>query len=377
MNNKPTILVFIDWYKPAYKAGGPITSCVNFIELLKSEFNFKVFTSCFDYLETQPLNGIEINQWHKMDGIEVYYADRKHQKRSFIKTLIRETKHEFLWINGIFSPKFSIAPLMFRNKSTPCLVSARGMLGKNVLQFKSKKKFAFLRFAKLMKWHKGVRFHATNEVEKKDIQSIFPGNEIVVALNVPSIPTNEKSTTKKEAGELKVLQVARIAKEKNTFFAINALQDLKGKVQLDIVGSVYDKDYAEQCFKAAESLKDNIQVNFLGSKSPFELSDLYRNYHLFFLPTLGENYGHAIAESLSYALPNLVSDQTIWKGLKEQKAGFDLPLKIEVFKETLQRFIEMEEEEFVDWKNGAKTYFKKKVNWSEILDQNKKLFQFD
>ena len=36
------ILVFIDWYKPAYKAGGPISSVYNLTELLGDEIQFYI-----------------------------------------------------------------------------------------------------------------------------------------------------------------------------------------------------------------------------------------------------------------------------------------------------------------------------------------------
>ena len=47
---------------------------------------------------------------------------------------------------------------------------------------------------------------------------------------------------------------------------------------------------------------------------------------LFFLPTAGENFGHAIFEALSSGVPALISDQTPWRQLEAAKAGWDLPL---------------------------------------------------
>ncbi len=45
------------------------------------------------------------------------------------------------------------------------------------------------------------------------------------------------------------------------------------------------------------------------------------------LPTQGENFGHAIFESLGVGTPVIISDRTIWRGLQEQQAGWDLPLE--------------------------------------------------
>jgi glycosyltransferase involved in cell wall biosynthesis len=47
---------------------------------------------------------------------------------------------------------------------------------------------------------------------------------------------------------------------------------------------------------------------------------------LFFLPTLGENFGHAIFEALSSGVPVLISDRTPWQNLASQSAGWSFPL---------------------------------------------------
>lgn len=39
------VLIFIDWFAPGYKAGGPITSNVNIVEHLSDKLDFYVITS--------------------------------------------------------------------------------------------------------------------------------------------------------------------------------------------------------------------------------------------------------------------------------------------------------------------------------------------
>ena len=45
MPEKKKILIFIDWFLPGYKAGGPIQSVVNLINHLGHEYDFDVVTS--------------------------------------------------------------------------------------------------------------------------------------------------------------------------------------------------------------------------------------------------------------------------------------------------------------------------------------------
>ena len=96
----------------------------------------------------------------------------------------------------------------------------------------------------------------------------------------------------------------------------------------------------------------------LGTESP----EINRNYphqiaknHLFFLPTLGENFGHIILEAFCAGCPVLISDQTPWRDLEEKGVGWNLPLdQPELFREVLQRFAGMENAEYIKWsKKGA------------------------
>ena len=47
---------------------------------------------------------------------------------------------------------------------------------------------------------------------------------------------------------------------------------------------------------------------------------------LLFLPTAGENFGHAIQEALAAGCPVLISDRTRWRDLAPKGVGWDLPL---------------------------------------------------
>ena len=43
--DKPKVLVFIDWFYPAYKAGGPIRSVSGMVKQLSNDFEFYLVTS--------------------------------------------------------------------------------------------------------------------------------------------------------------------------------------------------------------------------------------------------------------------------------------------------------------------------------------------
>jgi len=74
------VLVFIDWYFPASRAGGPISSVVNMVSLLRDNFEFFIVTGSKDLNSAKNLKGVSLNQWQKVGFAEVIYLEKSHQK---------------------------------------------------------------------------------------------------------------------------------------------------------------------------------------------------------------------------------------------------------------------------------------------------------
>ncbi len=71
---KKKVLVFIDWFLPGYKAGGPIRSIANLAAHLSNDIEFYIITRDTDYLETSPYPTVKSNQWQEIaPNINVYY----------------------------------------------------------------------------------------------------------------------------------------------------------------------------------------------------------------------------------------------------------------------------------------------------------------
>ena len=63
MTNKKKILIFIDWFLPGIKAGGPIKSVSALVNHLNSEFDFYIITSNTDFGDKQAYKNLESNAW--------------------------------------------------------------------------------------------------------------------------------------------------------------------------------------------------------------------------------------------------------------------------------------------------------------------------
>ena len=380
MSAKKRILVFIDWYLPGYKAGGPIQSCANLVAHLSSQFDFLVVTRNTDYCETQAYSGIESDAWNKLeDGTQVYYFSEAKLSYAAIKKICTETDFDIAYINGVYSFYFSILPLYFlKGKANKkIIVAARGMLAQSAIQVKKFKKSSFLFLSKALGLFNKVTFQASTSAEVVDIQKAIGKNSTIVqAGNLPrKISTNTNTQRKKVEGKLKLINVARIAPEKNLRFALEILVHVQSEIEFDFYGPVYNHTYFDECMQLVQKMPPNIKVNYKNSLNSELVAPTLTNYHALFMPTLGENFGHIIMESFVCGCPVIISNQTPWNKLESKKIGFDISLSNPAkFIESIEFLANLNQKDYDVWSNLAFEFGQLYLNSPEILKQNLTLF---
>ena len=358
---KKSVLIFIDWFTPGYKAGGPTRSIANMAEHLSECFALFIVTRSNDYMEHDPYPFVVSDKWNVFSpNVHVFYASDKLINLNLYKQLIEYKHFDAIYINGIFSWKFSILPVIAAKKSkcNRIIIGSRGMLAQSALNIKRSKKIPFLKIASLLGLYTDVRFHATNEKEKEEIIGcIGKKTSVHIAENFAKKTITASQTIEKKIGRLKLLSVARVSKEKNTLHAIQLLSRINQQISFDIYGQIYDQNYWEECCKEIKRLPANISVSYKGTISPDRMDQLLSNYHCLFIPTKGENFGHAIFESLLAGRPVLISDQTPWQDLEEHKAGKVFPLENnDSFENGLIEMAKMNQLEYNIWAKGARNY---------------------
>lgn len=327
---KQKVLIFIDWFAPGFKAGGPTTSNVNIVEHLKDNFDFYVVTTDADYHESQSYPNIISNKWIKQNGFSVYYFSCDKLSFHALKNVVQESGCHTWYINGIYSKYFSIYPLVLVKTIHPkrVIISARGMLSPHALAIKSAAKKGYLIMAKSLGLFRNIKFHATNDEEASYIKQALGKKRIIQSVeNLPRKMNLTFFATKKNNAEVKLVSFARISSEKNTLYAIQCLKFCKERVIYHIYGQINSQSYWHECEQAIKDLPDNVTVEYKGTVFPQEMPDIYKNYHFLFLPSTGENFGHAILESLMNSSPVIISDKTPWRHLNEKNIGWDLSLK--------------------------------------------------
>lgn len=368
-----TILVFIDWYAPGFQAGGPVRSVVNMTETM-TDHQFKVITRNTDYMSDTPYD-LPTNAWHRLSpNTEVRYMPEAEVNADSISRIINETEFDVGYVNGVYSKLFSILPTKLLKKSgKPTVVAARGMLSPNAIAIKAAKKKLFLNVSKLTGLYKGVTFHATNQDEKAHILSVFPGACVKVAANFPR--RFDHSDTRTRAGMVKLVSVSRIAREKNTKYALELLQDVKSDIALDLYGAVYDEGYWAECTSVIEQLPENVSVTHHGSLDSDQVEEVLRDSDALLFPTKGENFGHVIYEALSCGLPVIISDKTPWHAVTDQQCGWEISLDDPAgFVSKIEELAQMDDAAYETMSRNAIQLAASFID-EKLLNDNKALFQ--
>ena len=371
------ILAVVEWYPPAYKAGGPIRSVHNLMQLLRAQTDHHLEVVCGDrdLGSPSPLEGIEPDVPHMRDGIQVTY--RSSVTHAWWLEKLRGTPDnpapDVVYLNSLFSVPFALHPLRAaRALGIRVVLAPRGMLGAGALAIKPFKKKVFLTAARLLGLYRGVRWHASTEVEARDVQRGFPNAEIHCASNVP-IPSSHCQPPDHEE-TVQWLALGRIHPIKNLHFALEALQDvgLKGKhLRVELVGPAEDEVYLQHLLSLS---KPGLDVVHVGAVPPHELGEVWGRSHALLMPTTHENFGHAVVEAWAHGRPVLLSDQTPWRGLSEADLGWDVPLEKALWVERMQEALHWPTETWEAMSEACVAKHRSLVEDENLVHANVQLF---
>lgn len=346
-----------DWYYPAFKAGGPITSIYNLVKLLKDDYNFHIVTGDKDLGSNESLEGIEINQWVKGKNGEyiLYLPDGKLNRPKF-NNIIELTNPNILFLNSLFSVNFTIKPLLFsRNLDVPVYLSPRGMLHPQAFSQKKFKKSLFVRLLQLYPAYRRVKMLATNKTEQSHIIAASFKNKVHIVPNIPDLELLEKPAKTEKRPIIAI--VSRVAEEKNSLFAIEVLNKMKTKVTVHWIGDSVNPDYFQHFKQQVGLLPTSIDFEFHGGQSKRFIHQILDESSFFFLPTLGENFGHAIFEALAAGCPSVIGENTPFRQIEDYKCGALVNLKdVKNTAEILDQHISMPLENFKTYSLNAQRF---------------------
>jgi glycosyltransferase involved in cell wall biosynthesis len=354
---KPTVLVLLGAYWPGNDATGPNQSFRALVGALSQDYKFKVVAR--DRPRGAAATPPKVSAWIEEHGIAVYRCPVSPLGAVGLREVLRTTSYDALVLNGFFDREFSIPALLLRRasqvRSVPTLLSPRGEFSGGALSLKSGRKRVYLQAARALGLFTDVWLHATGEEERADIEAAFSWSRgVLVAPNLRP-PLRPAPRAERADGVLRVAFLSRIDRMKNLDYAIRVLASVSVPVRLDIFGPVTHPDHKAECERLIDALPPHVGASFKGAIPNSEVFSTLSGYELFFLPTRGENFGHAIFDALEAGVPVLLSDRTPWQDIEQRGAGWTLPLdRPDLFKAAIEKLAEMPHEERLRLRRGAR-----------------------
>ncbi|AKD24662.1 Glycosyltransferase [Polynucleobacter duraquae] len=368
---KKNILILVDYFYPGVRGVGPAKSIINFIDKIGDRARIKVFTWNWD------IGGVSYSSKDKLKflcdcNFECTYVNNYLFFLLNIFHIFSQNKFNKVILNSFFSLYFTLLPLLIAKvtkSQSKFFLAPRGELFSEVLDLKGKKKNFYINIVKFLNVYSKVTFIASNDIEANVIRLIFPFNEIIIipdGINISQ--SNNARLHNKKAGVLKIVYLSRILKKKNLRYLIELLEKVTGNISLHIYGPIEERAYFNSCMQLAKevSLHSNISIEYMGEVLAPNVIETFANYDLMILPTIGENFGHVISESLLAKTPVLISDRTPWISDGNNLVNvlsLDFPLR---WVEIIKLFYEMDEDRYNDLVNNSNQYLASIHNNFEI-----------
>ncbi len=327
---RPRVLLLFGASGRLVPEAGPVQSLRALIAGLQEEFSFHLLAG--EELRSKDHRNMPLATWTTRDGAEYYWLPQRAPRQSAMWSELGATTFDLIVLSSFFDREFTM-PLLLngalrpRTKIPPVLLAPRGEFAEGAMSIKPTRKRLWLGMVRCLGLSKNIWFQATADHERRDIEaSRLPCRGILQAPNARVLPDLPNVSRPDGLGPLRIAFLGRVSPVKNLDFALDVLGRVSVPVVFDIYGPKVDTAYWDRLNTRIAKLPDHITVTAHGALPHDRVSYTMATHDLFFLPTLGENFGHAINEALSAGLPALIADTTPWRRLQAAGAGWDLPL---------------------------------------------------
>jgi glycosyltransferase involved in cell wall biosynthesis len=384
---KRKILCILDYYYPGSNSGGPAKSIKNLSLALSPHCLFYIFTRDSDAGSKTPYSTVPLSRWVRFGSALVFYSPASCRRALTLFRLLFASRFDILYLNSYFSVLSIFSLVLYKvlifarfiNAKT-VILAPRGELTPNSVKLKPRKKALFIYLARLIRLHSNIVWQASSGIEKEDILRFnFVGAHVLVAPDLVTISSLSSQkfpvlNTSLSDEVLRIIFVSRLVPKKNLLFLLRVLSRAKHPIHLGILGPMQDPEYWSKCSSIINSLPNFISVELHGPVPSDVVSSVLRTYDVFFFPTLSENFGHVIFESLSVGTCVVVSDNTPW--ISDPSGALKvLSLDSEVYwLDSLGWWASLKLEQRLNMRNNAMLVASSYLDSSDDLLQNEALF---
>lgn len=372
---KKTIFAF-SCYLPAKRYGGPLKSIYNLVESTSDDFDYYLISLDHDFQQKEKLEGIK-EGWNKVGNANVLYINERDFSFQNILKWMKECKADLVYLCSVYYYAFNFPAVKAANElNIPVLLAPRSDLLPNCIKYKYPKKLAYLTALRFVQKYKDIFYHSTSNEETQSILKwmVTDRKHIVQLPNIASCPLNMERI-EKQKDSLRMVYIGRVHPRKNLKYAVECLAKARGKISLDVYGAMEDQGYWEECEFVAQGMDKDKKLSYCGNLSPLEVQMKYYQYDCLLFPTLNENYGHVIVESIISGCPAIISKGTTPWDDYDGNGGFCCELNDrDSFISVIEKLVSMDKKEYQELSNKTLNYAKDKFDNSSLCNEYKNIF---
>jgi glycosyltransferase involved in cell wall biosynthesis len=331
-----TVLMTCGVFDPGFRGGGKARAVVQAVDSVSEHVELTLVTQDRDVGFTEPYPGLS-GRWTTRRLARAFYLNTRSARQwLYLWQALRRSRFDLLHVNSLWAPSFTVVPVLAAKlgfiQARRILLSPHGELSPGALSLKRRKKRAFLALWGRLLRRLDVTWHATTEMEAREITAVLPWARVMVHhLQVPLPEEPIPPTASHESARL--VYIGRVSPKKNLELVLHALQYVSLPVEFHIHGPVEDAAYWSRCQSLIRRLPDNVTVQYRGTIPHYpgetdpvrDVLRTFSQYDAFVFPTLSENFGYIVAESLSASCPVICSDSTPWDEVISHGGGVILP----------------------------------------------------
>lgn len=348
------------------QAGGPANSIYWLAKGLVKEGLEPIIVASDKGIEA----GHPLNRWIENEAGRVIHV--KTRSLTFpvgqtIRSLLNFHRADIVHISSFFYPTAFITAFAARVLGKKIIWSARGELDTPALEHSKSRKSPVLWTIKKFIGRYPV-FHSTCDEETAYIKLAFGDTACIVQIpNFIEIPP----VVERNPGKY-ILFLGRVAWKKGIQNLINAIAMsdafLRSEYVLKIAGTGAPAYVAElQDLVAKHRLEK--KVEFIGQVEGEAKQRLLADAFWTIMPSLTENFGLVVLESLAQNTPVIASKGSPWESLETERLGFWVDNSPEELADVLKRIVEMDETEYADYRSRGRSFVERNFDIRQNIDK--------
>lgn len=249
----------------------------------------------------------------------------------------------------------------------PFIVAPRGMLAKAALGFSRTRKAVFSRILQDAALANVACFHATSKQEYEEIRAVGIRAAVAIVPNGIDLPPVAPAEPIAADGLRTVLALGRIHPKKGFDTLIRAWAGLERRHpewRVRIVGPS-ERGLADELRALARSLGLQ-RLTIEGPLYGAEKVAAYRQAQLFALPSMNENFGMTVAESLAVGTPVIATRGSPWSGLEREACGWWIDYGVEPLGAALSAALTRSPTELRAMGQRGRLWMARDFEWSTI-----------